>query len=372
MKFKHLLASIIHGLIPRSGRILVFSSFPDYTDNAYALYQYLSEELKEKYECIWLYSDKESLKRLPHVKGYYKYSIQAFYYFARARYVFCTHGIYDFLRMRRRDKIVNLWHGMPLKTIGCMDPLTGGKNPARAHYLIATSPLFKEIMHKSFENVDPDKVLLTGQPRNDLMFQETDFFSNRGIDRSAYTRIGIWLPTYRRSIIGDIRQDGLFNDNGISFLSMDDLAKLDAHLQHTSSLLIVKLHPMDALQQVNFSAFKNLWFNVRVNAGASTYYSEIAMVQTLDNLRRDGVLEVLDYLERIPDKLIPRRQELIESIRAREQKAEETEHPAEGLPAMGGSLDEDKLFGGLTGTVQARYDALPKVAQRALIGQAAK
>ena len=33
----------------------------------------------------------------------------------------------------------------------------------------------------------------------------------------------------------------------------------------------------------------------------------------------------------------------------------------------GGSLDEDKLFGGLTGTVQARYDELPKVAQRALM-----
>ena len=39
---------------------------------------------------------------------------------------------------------------------------------------------------------------------------------------------------------------------------------------------------------------------------------------------------------------------------------------------MGGALDEDKLFGGLTGSVQARYEALPKVAQRALIGQAAK
>ena len=41
----------------------------------------------------------------------------------------------------------------------------------------------------------------------------------------------------------------------------------------------------------DFSKFKNLWFNVRVNAGATTYYSEIAMVQTLDNLRRDGTLE---------------------------------------------------------------------------------
>ena len=126
------------------------------------------------------------------------------------------------------------------------------------------------------------------------------------------------------------------------------------------------------LEDFDFSQFKNLWLNIAADVGATTYYSEIAMVQTLDNLRRDGVLEVLDYLERIPNKLIPRRQELIESIRAREQKAEETEHPAEGLPAMGGSLDEDKLFGGLTGTVQARYDALPKVAQRALIGQAAK
>lgn len=126
------------------------------------------------------------------------------------------------------------------------------------------------------------------------------------------------------------------------------------------------------LEDFDFSQFKNLWLNIAADVGATTYYSEIAMVQTLDNLRRDGVLEVLDYLERIPDKLIPRRQELIESIRAREQKAEEAEKSAEGLPAMGGSLDEDKLFGGLTGTVQARYDALPKVAQRALIGQAAK
>ena len=126
------------------------------------------------------------------------------------------------------------------------------------------------------------------------------------------------------------------------------------------------------LEDFDFSQFKNLWLNIAADVGATTYYSEIAMVQTLDNLRRDGVLEVLDYLERIPDKLIPRRQELIESIRAREQKAGEAEKAAEGLPAMGGSLDEDKLFGGLTGTVQARYDALPKVAQRALIGQAAK
>ena len=258
MKLKHIVASFISSFIPRSKDILVFSSFPDYTDNAYAFYKHIKEKRPGRYRCIWLYSDKESLNRFPSVKGYYKYTLRAFYYFARARYVFTTHGTYDFLKHRRRDKIVNLWHGMPLKVIGCMDPKTGGTNPAKADYLIATSSFFKDIMHKSFENVNYDNVLLTGQPRNDLMFEDTPFFSNRGIDRNSYKSIGLWLPTYRQSIIGDIREDGVFNSNGISFLSMNDLKNLDKHLQKSSSLLIVKLHPMDALQQVDFSSFSNL------------------------------------------------------------------------------------------------------------------
>ena len=41
------------------------------------------------------------------------------------------------------------------------------------------------------------------------------------------------------------------------------------------------------------------------------------MVQTLDNLRRDGTLSIIEYLERMPDKLITRKQELIESLKKR-------------------------------------------------------
>ena len=90
------------------------------------------------------------------------------------------------------------------------------------------------------------------------MYEKSDFFSNRNIDTSSYKSIGIWLPTYRQSIIGDIRRDGVFNEDGISFLSMDDLHRLDGFLQENASLLIVKLHPMDALQEADFGSFKNL------------------------------------------------------------------------------------------------------------------
>ena len=69
------------------------------------------------------------------------------------------------------------------------------------------------------------------------------------------------------------------------------------------------------LKEFDFRVFKELFFRIRVDVGASSYFSEIAMTQTLDRLRQDGTLDMIQYLERIPDKLIPKKQELIEALR---------------------------------------------------------
>lgn len=144
------------------------------------------------------------------------------------------------------------------------------------------------------------------------------------------------------------------------------------------------LDPMTGVMQTNkitrrvavdydFGQFKHLWFNIRVNAGATTYYSEIAMVQTLDNLRRDGTLEVIDYLERIPDKLIPRKAELIQELRKRAVDQSQqgpvpgTMGPPKGAaPVIGGPLSEDKALANLPVGMQAKYDKMPSSAQRSM------
>lgn len=131
-------------------------------------------------------------------------------------------------------------------------------------------------------------------------------------------------------------------------------------------------------EQFDFSVFKRLWLNVAVNAGATTYYSEIAMVQTLDNLRRDGTLEVIDYLERIPDKLIPRKAELIDEVRRREGIITQDPGSADvrragmparlpGSPSMGGELSTGLRLSSMPESIQNKYDSLPKVAQNALM-----
>ncbi len=143
------------------------------------------------------------------------------------------------------------------------------------------------------------------------------------------------------------------------------------------------------VEEFDFSVFKHLWLNISVDVGATTYYSEIAMVQTLDNLRRDGTLNIIEYLERMPDKLITRKQELIESLKKRlgeesaaagntSPTAEAVPPPHEGRVVKGkggedighvidSELDAAKKIARLPTSMQARYNDLPKTAQRALI-----
>ena len=64
-------------------------------------------------------------------------------------------------------------------------------------------------------------------------------------------------------------------------------------IDQTTGQMITQKVTRRVAEDFDFSQFKHLWFNVRANVGATTYFSEIAMVQTLDNLRRDGTLDVI-------------------------------------------------------------------------------
>lgn len=56
---------------------------------------------------------------------------------------------------------------------------------------------------------------------------------------------------------------------------------------------------------------------IKLDVGASAYWSEIASMQTLDNLLQLGQIDIVDYLERIPDGYISKRQELLQKYKAK-------------------------------------------------------
>lgn len=65
----------------------------------------------------------------------------------------------------------------------------------------------------------------------------------------------------------------------------------------------------------DFSVLNKVPMSLKLDVGASAYWSEIASVQTLDNLLMNGKINVDDYLERIPEGYVSKKQELIDKLR---------------------------------------------------------
>ena len=133
------------------------------------------------------------------------------------------------------------------------------------------------------------------------------------------------------------------------------------------------------VEEFDFSQLKNVALSMKIDAGATTYFSEIAMTQTLDNLRRDGTLDVIQYLERLPDKLIPRKKELIDELRGRIAQGTQANAAAgaaipeagtpvsvgnDTAPAQGGPLSQDKMVQGLPSQMEQRFDELLTIAKK--------
>lgn len=146
------------------------------------------------------------------------------------------------------------------------------------------------------------------------------------------------------------------------------------------------------MEAYDFSRLKNMWLNVRVDVGRASSYSEIAMTQTLDNLREAQMIDVIDYLERIPDKLVPRKQALIQKLR--DAQTRQNGIPAgsalpdsqvdsqmepilkqinsssgkrgSGKDIFGGAIDKEKAINELPDNVRSQVDNLPGKAKSSL------
>lgn len=80
-------------------------------------------------------------------------------------------------------------------------------------------------------------------------------------------------------------------------------------------------------QPFDFSLLKQMPMSLKLDVGASAYWSEVASMQTMDNLLTQNKIELVDYLERVPEGYIAKKQELIQKIKQR-QAAAQAEMPA--------------------------------------------
>jgi hypothetical protein len=81
----------------------------------------------------------------------------------------------------------------------------------------------------------------------------------------------------------------------------------------------------------NSTPYQDMLLRVSVDVGPSSYWSEIASMQSLDNLLNGGKIDIIQYLERLPNGILPKKQELIEEIKANMQAQAEAEAQAQAM-----------------------------------------
>lgn len=235
--------SIINKIIPKREQILLYSNL-GFRDNVKAFYNYLiKNNYNEKYRIVISTNEKIKNSTSPKnvvVAGLYT----GVFYYLISKYVFYSFGKYP-IEPANNQEVVNLWHGMPIKKIGNAEV---GKERIKYNYftkIIVTSEMFVPIMMKCF-NCTKDQVIITGQPRNDELFHNEQ---SSNIVRGNNKLIITWLPTYREEVL-EIPLPGF---------SYDDLVKLNQEAKRLLIKIIVKVHPLQKIKNMELS-FTNIVF----------------------------------------------------------------------------------------------------------------
>lgn len=74
------------------------------------------------------------------------------------------------------------------------------------------------------------------------------------------------------------------------------------------------------VKEFDFSTLKNMKMRIKIDVGPSSYWSQITAMQTLDHLLEADRITFQQYLDRIPNGIIPKSKELIEELKAQDMK----------------------------------------------------
>ena len=115
--------------------------------------------------------------------------------------------------------------------------------------------------------------------------------------------------------------------------------------------------------EFDFKSIKDVPMRLKLDVGASSYWSEMASIQTLDNLLMQGKIDIIQYLERVPDGYVPKKAELIAELKqAAAMIPPAPETPAGGdTPETTPDMPEGRGYGALQRAINQTGEVPPGI-----------
>ncbi len=246
-------------LVPRSRKKWAFGSFRGaFNDNAKYLFIHVTEQMPD-IDCAWLSVNRTTVRTIKEkgLKAYHVLSPAGIWFALRAKCWFFNAYSSDIMFcLSGGAKLVNLWHGLPLKRIefdiesGILADRFVKKtlkeryfHPEvfkRPDYVVSSTELFSEVFARSFR-IPLERCLNLGLARNEILtwpeekrrafidrYEPTETLDLIG-QMGNFDRVFVYMPTWR-----DSQND--FVTAGFDFKSMEEA------LSENNALLLIKPH----------------------------------------------------------------------------------------------------------------------------------
>ncbi len=243
-------------IFPKDKKLWLFGAWfgEKYSDNSKYLFEYISKEHPE-IKAVWLTKNPETFN-LVKKKGLNvckTYSLKGIWYALRANVCVVSTSLRDInLYTTAKVKVVQLWHGIPLKKI-MFDDKISFKHPGLVRkilfiffpflkkdiyysdaLLIATSEEVQDKLASAFK-VPRFNVKVTGYPRNDVFFhkevENSKLVKRLKEEKRKGKSIAVYMPTHRKE--GKI---------DIGSLLLNELEFIDRKLEEINCVLLTKFH----------------------------------------------------------------------------------------------------------------------------------
>lgn len=282
-------------ILPKSKKKIIFESNSDFCDNSRAFYEYLIENnYNQSYKLVWCVSDPKKFSNYKKKNVFFtsfrdpKYFLNYILHIGTAKTIIYAHAMPPFINTKRQD-VACLWHGTPLKYMNFEEK---GIDPFS--FLLSSSEWCSKALCECF-HIQKEKTNILGYPRCDLLFKENNSLAKLNINKDKYNKIILWMPTFRQN------KEYNFNDSyktqtGLPLIdNKDRLIELNEYLTTLNCLIIIKLHPLQDLNDIDLVSLTNIKMltNDELDANDVQLYH---LVSKADILLTDYSSIYFDYL----------------------------------------------------------------------------
>lgn len=240
-KVENIIKKLI-GLLPLH-KTIIFESNPDLACNTYPVFKYMLDKgLNKNHKMIWLVNNKDMYKDW-NIDNVSYVNINPVNFFNRITLVYlrATSKVLIFSnrilgKLNPKQLSIFLAHGSYIKKTKGIYEINDS-----CDFVLYQSEFIKKITASEY-NVNLEKLVCLGYPRNDYLYDDVDAMSQL-FGNIKFKKMVMWLPTFRQHKNG--RTDSKANFIlGIPVLESEKMVEgLNTYLEELEILLVLKPHP---------------------------------------------------------------------------------------------------------------------------------